>query len=281
MELPPLESKYTPPVSRQIIKQSDNKPILMAIGVLSLLSLIFSLLAYGSSNSANQNTIGLSAGINSTIKNVITNSLTPVVNNVDTFTINSLNADTEVNSKISNLSSDISGSNASTDTKISGLSSQISQSITTIDTNVLSNDGVIQSEVIQLLNNESNTIKSILKENNSLLKQEIILNRSNYTIPANGYYYGTMLEKFANHINFTANQSVILNILSYQQFANLATNKSFSTISTFSGNSESLWENLSEGCNAYVFVISSTSGFKIRLNQSVIYKPSNTSTGIC
>lgn len=123
--------------------------------------------------------------------------------------------------------------------------------------------------------NFTNTIKSVIL--NTSTNAMVNIEQGRYTIPTNTYFYSPMLPGYANHVNITANQSVTLYILTNKNYILLATNKTFSTTGSYTGNQLNFWFNQSEGCNNYVYAVAgSQNSVSIRLNMTGRHKPNAT-----
>ena len=258
-------------------EEYDEKEMVLKLAptFVGILVLIVAILAYINASAAYHAATNINSTIASQIKYQVANAMTPLVAQINASTSYSLITDNALGTEVSALSAQVQGLNSSSSVNNDELSLQISG----VNTNISSIRSNV-SGIPSLLE----TLPGILMNATARLQdnQRYTLNMSNYTIPENGYFFGVFPGKFATHLNFTANQSVVLNILTYQQFANLASNRSFSTIAEYTGSAQSLWFNQSEGCSAYVYTITGDpSPFTIRMNDTVVYAPSNTATGVC
>ena len=69
------------------------------------------------------------------------------------------------------------------------------------------------------------------------------------------YWFGSMLDTFDNHIQFTTNMQATILVLTNVQYVKLASGQPYSVIEQFNGTNFNFWFNASEGCASYVYII--------------------------
>ena len=238
---------------------SDKFIALTLVGVLFLLG--FGISTWSNSVQTKQGLNSLSNSINKP-----SNSLFVVENSINRNV-------SALSSSIGSLASEVNNIHP-TCTSGGGDFPSVNANLTSLNANVISMPSIIL--------NYTHTLQAIYLNKGIAGGQLIHINVSNYTIGASGYYFGVLLGGFANHVNFSANHTVTIAITSYQQFANMATNHSYSTLSSFTGSNETFWYNTTSDCLPRIYTISSASPFRLRINATAVYLTSNTPTnGIC
>jgi hypothetical protein len=269
----------------EVINMEEKHYALIMIGIvlLSLLAVVFSASAYYNAAQANNKATSLQnglAGFSEQAANTIT-----IATGIAVQKINSTAAEQQ-------------GFDANTATELNNLNAtQIAQGkqLNGLLANILLNQTVLASKLDTVSQNLSETSRQTFEEllltYNSItnittptatsLNTIRIENISNTIFTTGNYFYGTMLPHFNNRFNISANQTVSLYILTNSQYANLALNKSYSTVEAFTGNQITTEFYLSGGCNRYSYVILGTQPFNLDLNQTAIYNSSSAASGVC
>jgi hypothetical protein len=103
--------------------------------------------------------------------------------------------------------------------------------------------------------------------------------------PAGSYIFLSIPDTFRVHMQYNATTNTRFMVMTNQQYVNWVNSNGVNTANVFElgGNSISGWFNDSAGCAGYVAVIISTShsAFALYPNETALYAPASSSTGVC